>query len=49
MDFCHDNHGLLHVEGVPLPKIAEAVGTPVHIYSAGEIPPQRRTGAEPSG
>jgi diaminopimelate decarboxylase len=29
--------GVLHAEGVPLPAIAEAVGTPVYVYSAGLI------------
>ena len=27
-------NGVLHAEGVPLPKIAEAVGTPTYVYSA---------------
>lgn len=29
--------GLLSVEGVPLRRIADAVGTPVYVYSAGHI------------
>jgi diaminopimelate decarboxylase len=28
---------VLHAEGVPLPAIAETVGTPVYVYSAGAI------------
>jgi len=30
-------HGRLHCEGVPLERIAEQVGTPVYVYSAGAI------------
>jgi diaminopimelate decarboxylase len=30
-------NGTLAVEGVPLPRIAEAVGTPAYVYSAGAI------------
>src|SRR5512141_1893102 len=30
-------HGELHCEDVALSKIAEAVGTPVYVYSRGEI------------
>jgi diaminopimelate decarboxylase len=29
--------GVLHAEGVPLPRIAEAVGTPAYVYSAAVI------------
>ncbi len=29
--------GVLHAEGVPLERIAEAVGTPTYVYSAGRI------------
>lgn len=29
--------GALHAEGVPLQQIAEAVGTPSYVYSAGEL------------
>ncbi len=29
--------GILHAEDVPLPAIAEAVGTPTYVYSAGAI------------
>ena len=29
--------GVLHAEGVPLPAIAEAAGTPTYVYSAGAI------------
>ncbi len=29
--------GLLHAEGVPLPRIAEAVGTPVYVYSTATL------------
>ena len=37
MSFFHHRDGVLHAEGVPLPVIAEAVGTPVHVYSAGAL------------
>jgi diaminopimelate decarboxylase len=30
-------NGVLHAEGVPLPKIAEAVGTPTYVYSAAVL------------
>ncbi len=33
MDHFHYQDGVLHCEGVPLPAIAEAVGTPVYVYS----------------
>jgi diaminopimelate decarboxylase len=29
--------GILHAEGVPLPRIAEAVGTPVYVYSSAVL------------
>src|SRR5688572_8260022 len=29
--------GILHAEGVPLPRIAEAVGTPAYVYSSGVL------------
>ena len=29
--------GILHAEGVPLPRIAEAIGTPVYVYSSGVL------------
>jgi len=31
------NHGVLTCDDVPLPEIARATGTPVHVYSAGLI------------
>ncbi|WP_375398639.1 diaminopimelate decarboxylase [uncultured Sphingomonas sp.] len=37
MSFFHHRDGVLHAEDVPLPAIAEAVGTPVHIYSAAAL------------
>ena len=37
MSFFASRNGVLHAEGVPLPAIAEAVGTPVYIYSAGGL------------
>ncbi len=37
MTFFPLRNGMLHAEDVPLPAIAEAVGTPVHIYSAGAL------------
>ncbi|MCJ8190310.1 diaminopimelate decarboxylase [Sphingomicrobium aestuariivivum] len=32
-----EHDGVLHCEGVPLPAIAEAVGTPVYVYSAAML------------
>ena len=29
--------GVLHCEEVPLPEVAAAVGTPVYVYSAGDM------------
>ena len=37
MDFFAYRGGILHAEGVALPAIADAVGTPVHLYSAGAL------------
>lgn len=37
MTFFENRGGVLHVEDVPLPMIADAVGTPVHVYSAGAL------------
>lgn len=34
MSFFHYRYGVLHAEAVPLPVIAEAVGTPAYVYSA---------------
>lgn len=34
--------GVLHAEGVPLPAVAEAVGTPCYVYSAGIVRRQYR-------
>jgi diaminopimelate decarboxylase len=34
MDHFHHKNGILHAEDVPMPAIAEAVGTPVYVYSA---------------
>ena len=37
MSFFDYHDGILHAEQVPLPEIADAVGTPVHVYSAGVL------------
>jgi diaminopimelate decarboxylase len=37
MDHFEFKHGVLHAEDVPLPAIAEAVGTPVYIYSRATL------------
>ena len=37
MDHFNLRHGVAHCEDVPLPVIAEAVGTPVHVYSAAAL------------
>ena len=37
MDLFELRHGVLHCENVPLPAIAEAVGTPVYIYYRGTM------------
>ena len=37
MTFFKYHNGILHAERVPLPVIADAVGTPVHVYSAGAL------------
>ena len=37
MSFFDCRDGVLHAEGVALPAIADAVGTPVHVYSAGAL------------
>ncbi len=37
MDFFELKDGILHVEDVSLPAIAEAVGTPVYVYSVATI------------
>ncbi len=37
MSFFDYRDGVLHAEGVALPAIADAVGTPVHIYSASAL------------
>ena len=37
MAFFNYRDGILHAEDVPLPRIAEAVGTPVHVYSAAAL------------
>ena len=37
MSFFDYRDGILHAENVPLPAIAESVGTPVHVYSAGAL------------
>ncbi len=34
MDYFHYKNGIYHAEDVPLPKIAEAVGTPFYCYSS---------------
>jgi diaminopimelate decarboxylase len=37
MDHFQPKDGLLHCEDVPLPEIAEAVGTPVYVYSTATM------------
>lgn len=37
MPFIHSRDGVLHVEGVPLPAIAAAVGTPAYVYSSAAL------------
>jgi diaminopimelate decarboxylase len=37
MSHFHLREGVVHCEGVPLPAIAAAVGTPVFVYSAGAM------------
>lgn len=37
MDYFEYRDGVLHAENVPLPAIAEAVGTPVYIYSRATL------------
>ncbi len=37
MDHFHSRGGTLHAEEVPLPAIAEAVGTPVYVYSRATL------------
>ncbi len=37
MDHFTMKHGILHAEDVPLPAIAEAVGTPVYVYSQATL------------
>jgi diaminopimelate decarboxylase len=37
MDHFHYRDGVLHAEEVPLPAIAEAVGTPVYVYSRATL------------
>lgn len=37
MHHFHARNGVLHAEDVPLPRIAEAVGTPVYVYSAATL------------
>jgi diaminopimelate decarboxylase len=37
MDHFHYQDGVLHAEAVPLPRIADAVGTPVYVYSRATL------------
>jgi diaminopimelate decarboxylase len=37
VDHFQPNNGVLHCEDVPLPEIAEAVGTPVYVYSTATM------------
>jgi diaminopimelate decarboxylase len=37
MDHFHLRNGVLHCEDVPLPSIADAVGTPVYVYSRATL------------
>jgi diaminopimelate decarboxylase len=43
MSHFHLREGVLHCENVPLPVIAEAVGTPVFVYSANAMRGQAQT------
>jgi len=45
-DFFAYRDGELHAEGVPLARIAEAVGTPFYVYSAGSLTARYRAFAE---
>ena len=42
----HLHDGVLHAEGVPLPEIASAVGTPTYVYSAAALRQSARAFAE---
>lgn len=46
MDLFAYRDGVLHVEGVPLPHLAEEFGTPTYVYSAGTIREHYRRLAE---
>ncbi|MFM7028638.1 MAG: diaminopimelate decarboxylase [Chakrabartia sp.] len=37
MDHFHLKNGILHAENVPLPRIADEVGTPVYVYSRATL------------
>ena len=37
MDHFTIKHGVMHAEDVPLPAIADAVGTPVYVYSRATL------------
>ena len=52
MDHFQLKNGVMHAEDVPLPEIAEAVGTPVYIYSRATLERHARVfreGLEPAG
>jgi diaminopimelate decarboxylase len=37
MDHFHYKDGVLHAEDIPLPRLAEAIGTPVYVYSRATL------------
>ena len=49
MDHFQLNNGVLHAEDVPLPRIAEEVGTPVYIYSRATLERHARVFREALG
>ncbi len=49
MDHFELRDGVLHAEGVPLPHIAEEVGTPVYIYSRATLERHARVFREALG
>ncbi|MDR2856941.1 MAG: diaminopimelate decarboxylase [Novosphingobium sp.] len=49
MDHFEIKHGVLHAEDVPLPAIAEAVGTPVYVYARATLTRHARVFREALG
>src|SRR5688500_5260090 len=49
MDLFELRDGVMHAEGVALPEIAEALGTPVYIYSATTLERHARVFSEALG